>query len=669
MYDDTTFFSLNKQADWETGTAYHLHISDEGVELERSDRFGYLRTIRLEQVEGPRRITDLAAGAGGKLFLLDRTAALWMYDYENHHADLLLQSGHGMFSSQAKIALAGDVLVVAERGLTAFSIMNGQAVWTVNEWEGVPLRTVALTVDARGAVYALFPRNEKELAVLRVSQNGAEPFVIRHGSFGIEAGTPYQALRDRFFLAVGRDGRLFVLDAQRKRVNLFSEQGQWLGSFEVPAPIEPSGMGLDPFDSLYISERRDVELSWEDDRFVLQFTADGRLLDKVAGYRGRADKLLVGWTGRMYVWNRTDNMITVLEQQPRTKQTHGVYYTRALDCTSTETVWHKIVVDAQYPDETQLRVSYFASDRRDADEIIHDPKLSLEEKERTLRDRWSKPILNPRDALIRAKGRYLWLKIEWSGSDRQSPLLHKMRVYFPRRTYLEYLPAVYQQDEHSRDFMERFLALFGTFFDEMEEKIDHLSHYFDVDSSSGDLMRWLATWLGITADERWSDGEIRELMKRSPELFQKRGTRAGLAEMIEIFTGQKPFIVEYFQYKNLLEQAEIKSYMEQLYGLDPYRFCVLVKPDAIRSEAHRQIVQKIIEEEKPAFAEAQLVVLEPRIYLGVHAYLGVNTFLSEASVLVLDDRSAMPYNTVLIDLDRDNRIGMHTRLGLDSELE
>ncbi|MGB8955746.1 MAG: phage tail protein [Tumebacillaceae bacterium] len=669
MYDDTTFFSLNKKSDWEKGTAYHLHLSDGGVELERTERFGYYRTLRMEHVEGPRSIADLAVGGNGKLYLLDHAAALWIYDYENHFADLLLPAGHGMFTARAQIAVAGDLMLVAENGITAYSLTNGQAVWAYQAWQGMPLQPVALAVDVRQQAYALFPISGSELGVLRVRQNGAEPFVIRHGSLNIEEGTPPNALRDRFFLTVGRNGRVYVLDGYRKRVNIFDEQGAWQGSFELSMPIEPSGLGIDPFDGLYVSDRREVETDWEDDRFVLHLSADGRFLDKVAGFRGRADKLLIGSADRMYVWNRLDNMITVLEQQPRTKVTNGLYYTQALDCRSAETVWHKIVIEGHYPDETQLRVSYFASDRRDLDEFIHDPHMSLEEKERLLKGRWSEPIINPRDALIRAQGQYLWLKIEWSGSEKKSPRLGRLRVYYPRRSYLDDLPAVYQQDERSRDFMERFLSLFGTFFDEMEETIDHLSQYFDVDSSSGDLLRWLAAWLGIAVDERWTDAEIRELMKRSPELFQKRGTRAGMEEMVEIFTGQKPFIVEFFQYKHLIDQSDIRSYMEQLYGLDPYRFSVLLKPGAIRSEAHRQIVQKIIEEEKPAFAEAELIVLEPRIYMGSHSYLGINTFLSEPTVLVLDDKSSMPYNTVLIDIDRNNRIGLHTRLGLDSELE
>jgi len=57
------------------------------------------------------------------------------------------------------------------------------------------------------------------------------------------------------------------------------------------------------------------------------------------------------------------------------------------------------------------------------------------------------------------------------------------------------------------------------------------------------------------------------------------------------------------------------------------------------------------------------------MYADMHTYLGVNTYLSEPTLLTLDERSSMPYNTILIDVDMDKRMDQHTRLGLDSELE
>ena len=40
-------------------------------------------------------------------------------------------------------------------------------------------------------------------------------------------------------------------------------------------------------------------------------------------------------------------------------------------------------------------------------------------------------------------GRYLWLRIHLTGDGYATPVVGRLWVYFPRQTYLEYLPAVY----------------------------------------------------------------------------------------------------------------------------------------------------------------------------------------------------------------------------------
>jgi hypothetical protein len=95
----------------------------------------------------------------------------------------------------------------------------------------------------------------------------------------------------------------------------------------------------------------------------------------------------------------------------------------------------------------------------------------------------------------------------------------------------------------------------------------------------------------------------------------------------------------------------------------------MLPPECVRSDKQRLMIEAIIDDQKPAYAEGQLIVLEPWMYADVHTYLGINTVLSEPTLLTLDQRSAMPYQTLLTDFDRDRRMDVHTRLELDSELE
>jgi len=73
-----------------------------------------------------------------------------------------------------------------------------------------------------------------------------------------------------------------------------------------------------------------------------------------------------------------------------------------------------------------------------------------------------------RDALFLEdiQGRYLCFKIILSGTETRSPVVRKITVFFPRVSYLDYLPAIYREDTLSKGLLERFLAIFeSVFFD------------------------------------------------------------------------------------------------------------------------------------------------------------------------------------------------------------
>lgn len=67
------------------------------------------------------------------------------------------------------------------------------------------------------------------------------------------------------------------------------------------------------------------------------------------------------------------------------------------------------------------------------------------------------------------------------------------------------------------------------------------------------------------------------LMKRAPELYKLRGTRQGLSQMLHIYTGVEPFIVEQHQLKHMQESSELRQMFTRLYGDNPYCFCVMVR--------------------------------------------------------------------------------------------
>ncbi|MEI7027497.1 phage tail protein [Paenibacillus sp. y28] len=713
------FFSLNKPSDWKKGAAFNVRMSDDGLSLEQSRRYSLLLTNRFNPFEGLPEIGDIAAGSGGRLYLLDNLASVWSLDGESRHLERVISPHHGMFTAHAGLEAFGDMLLVADSSpeaeypLGAYSASSGQAIWTRTSLDqGERLVPLAMAVNTeKEHLYVLCePKQAQRSGSALVASGGpsfespSEPLlllelalsgeVLRETALPPEAGTaPTEAglfhhLSRRFSLAAAAE-RVVVLDSLSQQLWLW--QGQSFASLDKPLEAFPAerfgSAALDQAGRLYLGSGAHTASHNDDVRFIRMFAHDGQLLETLTAFRGCAAKLRFDRTGRLIVWDSEEQAANMLERRPRTRQLEetgryqGFYFTRALDSTVSETQWHKIVVDAANSEESQLRISYYASDRREVlldgmyvnlDDYVRRDDILLAEKLESLNHLWSEPVVNPQDALLfAAKGRYLWLRIEFWGSQSQTPLLRRMRVVFPRMSYLSYLPAVYQQDPASQSFLERYLSLYATFLENTDEQIAGLSRFLDADAAAaaGPYLKWLASWLGLAQEEHLNEAQLRRFIREAPYLFRLRGSREALERMIAIYTGEKPLIIEHFQVRSLLEKPEFAEVAKGLYGDHPYTFCVVVKSEHGATEKQRYILQNLIHEQKPAFTEGKLVVLQPRMYMDMHTYLEMNTVLSEPTLLYLDEGASMPFNTVLIDIEQENRMDLHTRLELDAELE
>ena len=127
---------------------------------------------------------------------------------------------------------------------------------------------------------------------------------------------------------------------------------------------------MDSRQQLYIGDSRMIGEEGEDDRFIVHYDDNVELVDRVASFRGKASGLHIDDRDRMYVWNGENGTVTVLELQPRTMglegglAPEGVWLSKAFDSAEAETVWHKFTLDADIPDGTQIRISYFSSDSK-----------------------------------------------------------------------------------------------------------------------------------------------------------------------------------------------------------------------------------------------------------------------------------------------------------------
>ncbi|MCR2802449.1 phage tail protein [Paenibacillus soyae] len=645
------------------------------------------------------KVKEMAIAGRERIYLLDERADLWSYDWRGADYKRMFPQGHGLFGNGTRLAASDSILYAADPdgALSAFHAGNGQTMWSRHgaTIDGLPFHPLAVAADDR-SVYVLTPLDTEtgdegdaipeggSLAVLQFTAGGQLSRVHKHPLLRQPVRVRLRHLNRAYFLAVSKDGDIHVFDSIFARLIAMQRNGEAIQAGGLPSKPY-SGLCLDSGGTLYLGDASELDQDEEDDRFILTLDRSGRLLGEITSYRGGCDQLLADASDRLYILSGERETITLLNLQPQTVRMEetgvpeGIWLSRAFDSTETGTVWHKLTLDGFIPEGTQLRFSYFSSDNdhaviegtyRKLDDWIEDAGVSLKRKLAALSANWSAPILNPKDALfIGAKGRYLWLMIEWIGTERHTPSIERIRLYFPRETYLNYLPAVYQEDEESRDFLERYLSMFGTLFSELETEIGDLSRFIDPHRAEGEHLRWLATWLGLAADDSWTDEQVRAFIHAAHDLYRYRGTKRGMLQTIETYTGMEPIIVEQFQTKAMRDNAELRTLMEQLYGDNPYSFTVLLRPEQAPSEKQRVVIEELLEEQKPAYTEAKLVQLQPWMYLDLHTYLGINTVLTEPSILTLNADRSMPNDTLIVDVGMEKRMDVHTRLELDSELE
>ena len=150
-------------------------------------------------------------------------------------------------------------------------------------------------------------------------------------------------------------------------------------------------------------------------------------------------------------------------------------------------------------------------------------------------------------------------------------------------SYLQYLPPIYQDDP----FTGRFLLIFESILDPLDRVIDQIHHYFDPLLAPEPLLPWLASWVDLVLNEKWSLERRRALVRHAAELYRWRGTRRGVSEYIRIYTGFIPLIDEPGR-----EQSGEPA-------LPPHVFRVILDvpdPELI----NRELLETIIEAEKPA---------------------------------------------------------------------
>ncbi len=163
-----------------------------------------------------------------------------------------------------------------------------------------------------------------------------------------------------------------------------------------------------------------------------------------------------------------------------------------------------------------------------------------------------------------------------------------------RSRLLQYLPAVFRGDS----FLSRYLLIFQSILDPIEETIDNTHHYLDPGTTPSEFLPWLASWVGLDLDPELDEAQQRDLIRRAVELHRWKGTRRGLREELRIRTGGRALIVENFDGMRLGQDASLG--LNTNLGVRCDQFIAVTLATNGGRETSQQDADALVQELKPA---------------------------------------------------------------------
>ena len=382
----------------------------------------------------------------------------------------------------------------------------------------------------------------------------------------------------------------------------------------------------------------------------------------------------------------------------------GTFCCGPLDSRIENCAWHRIQVEGNVPAGTSLQIDTVTTPDTGAPSaawqtaLLSPPPIPAGQLEAllgtpTAAQTPTGAYQNP-DALVQSgPGRYLRLRITMVSSGAASPEIHAIKVYFPRQSYLRYLPANFQDDEQSRLFLDRFLSVFQTSFDAFDRRIDNMWRLFDPMSTPQSWYNWLAAWVALPINPDWTLAKKRQMLANSAAQNLVRGTLAGLQQAIQDYAGVQGSVLEHFRLRRwpmILSKAappagSMTQYDARLCAATPLwsrafaarlqvgkystigsfelvgsgspvtdaftwgasQFTVFFPADPYNPSATTTKVQQVVEREKPAHTQAFYVPIFPRMRVGVQASIGVDSYVSRITYTALNRVATLGYDAVL----------------------
>lgn len=639
----------------------------------------------------------VAADAKGRVFVLDNASCrVSLLDLDARRVELLYAIGGSGTSlrhlrlPRSLTVLPGGSIAISDTGNRRVQLFSASPFVLLNVWGApeVDLKPCAVGSDHCGIVYIA---DRVTRAILRVRATGEwlEPIGA-------------DLLQDPVDVAVGPQQQVAVVDGRGANATVVVFAANSNEHVRLSVVKAPLSLSFDDSGNLYVGTANALISKLEPDSSAAGGWSLGG--DGVSDSDGQVTS--VAWTqthGLLAILtNTTPNSAGIIatpklfSMDPTAAfRLSGSFETDPLDSNIETCAWHRLQISGTAPTATSLFVESSTSESKTSNWT---PYVSC-----------GMLAGNNPDCLIQSvAGRYLRLRLTLRSDGTVSPRIHSLRIYFPRQSYLQYLPAVFQDDPESRSFLDRFLSLFQTTLDGLDSKLDNLWRIFDPLVTPDTFLPWLAAWIAFPLDPTSPPATQRRLLKNAFAAYLTRGTVAGLQKMIQDWTNvQNVRILEHFRLRNfaflplssgLNEGNRLWSsnfYARLQVGVnsqvgsfrltnspqpaaEPYdwganEFTVLFPASPYTVSDTTSKVQKILDREKPSYTQSFLCPIYPRLRVGVQATLGIDAYVGKANKMILGKLATLNYDSVLAPSRRarDKRalgLSRYPRLNVDARV-
>lgn len=148
-------------------------------------------------------------------------------------------------------------------------------------------------------------------------------------------------------------------------------------------------------------------------------------------------------------------------------------------------------------------------------------------------------------------GRYLWLQLRLTGTERTAPRVRSVAVERPGHALLNALPRMYSSDDVQADFLHGFLTPAEGMLHDLDAAAAERRVLLDPATVPAEAMAWLASLAGIVLDLRWPEEARRALLAEVYPLYARRGTAAALERLLRLYLGRDARIVEQWRLRGL----------------------------------------------------------------------------------------------------------------------